>query len=72
LTNELYFTAGPNGGVNGLFGMISTTGATNGVPEPATLGLFIVGAALLIRSRQRHRYRGGVSLETRKPLPRRY
>jgi len=43
-TNELFFTAGPNNGANGLFGkFVSATSST--VPEPATLALFGLGLA---------------------------
>jgi uncharacterized protein (TIGR03118 family) len=46
--NELFFTAGPNGGNDGLFGAITST------PEPAAwtlAGLGILGLALLGRRR---------------------
>ncbi len=46
--NALYFTAGINGEVDGLFGSISPTT----VPEPATLGLVGLGALLLARRRR--------------------
>lgn len=43
-TNELFFTAGPNDGANGLLGkIVSATSST--VPEPATLALFGLGLA---------------------------
>lgn len=44
LTDELFFTAGPNNGANGLFGKIVATS----VPEPATLWLFGFGLLGLI------------------------
>lgn len=43
-TDELFFTAGPNDGANGLFGKITTTS----VPEPATLDLFGIGIMALL------------------------
>ena len=54
-TNELFFTAGPNDGANGLFGKITTTDAspTPSVPEPATLGLFGIGILAMLKSRLR-------------------
>lgn len=43
-TNELFFTAGPNDGANGLLGkIVSATSST--VPEPATLALLGLGLA---------------------------
>jgi uncharacterized protein (TIGR03118 family) len=56
LTNELFFTAGPNDEANGLFGKL-TPGA---VPEPATLGLMGIGAAAFKLSRSRRSGRGRV------------
>jgi uncharacterized protein (TIGR03118 family) len=44
LTDELFFTVGPNDGANGLFGKIVATS----VPEPATLWLFGFGLLGLI------------------------
>jgi len=52
-TNELFFTAGPNEGTDGLFGKITTTDAPASVPEPATFGLFIAGLTALLRARFR-------------------
>jgi uncharacterized protein (TIGR03118 family) len=46
-TNRLFFTAGPNGETDGLLGAIDP------VPEPGTLGLFVVGAAGLWMARRR-------------------
>ncbi len=43
-TNELFFTAGPNDGANGLFGKI-VSASSSSVPEPATLALFGLGLA---------------------------
>jgi uncharacterized protein (TIGR03118 family) len=44
-TNRLFFTAGPNEETNGLFGAI-------GVPAPASLLMFAVGALTLIGLRR--------------------
>ncbi len=59
LTNELFFTAGPNDGANGLFGKLTST-TVGAAPEPATLGLFGIGAVafMLSRSRRYARSRG--------------
>jgi uncharacterized protein (TIGR03118 family) len=48
-TNRLFFTAGPNGESNGLFGSIDPS-----VPEPTSVSLFLVGGAglLLLRLRK--------------------
>jgi uncharacterized protein (TIGR03118 family) len=51
-SNELFFTAGPNNGANGLFGKITSTSTTS-VPEPTTLGLFGIGIMALLKSRSR-------------------
>jgi uncharacterized protein (TIGR03118 family) len=46
-TNRLFFTAGPNGESDGLLGAIDP------IPEPGTLGLFLVGGAGLWLFRRR-------------------
>jgi uncharacterized protein (TIGR03118 family) len=43
-SDKLYFTAGPDGESNGLFGVIS---AVAGVPEPATWIVFLLGLAMM-------------------------
>jgi uncharacterized protein (TIGR03118 family) len=42
-SNKLYFSAGPDGETNGLFGVITASSAT--VPEPGTILLLAVGLA---------------------------
>ena len=49
----LYFTAGINGELNGLFGSITA------IPEPETLGLFALGLAALVQRLSRRGRRSG-------------
>jgi uncharacterized protein (TIGR03118 family) len=46
-TSQLFFTAGPNGEGDGLFGTVSA------VPEPASVALFLLGGAGLFAFRRR-------------------
>ena len=50
-TNSLFFTSGPEGEAHGLYGNIST------VPEPSTLVIAGLGAALIAAGRVRRRLR---------------
>jgi hypothetical protein len=43
--NRLYFSSGPDGEVNGLFGVLA-------VPEPATAWLMLLGLVALVRTRR--------------------
>jgi len=45
---DIYFAAGPNGEMNGLFGVLQSGQAASSVPEPSSLSLGLAGVALLV------------------------
>jgi len=53
-SNKLYFSAGPNGETNGLFGVITASSSAS-VPEPGTLLLLGVGLAAGLLQRKLRR-----------------